>query len=51
MYLGLAGMGDRYEMKHLPLNRSIDEHPYWLVTKFEYILDRFNRACRENKPK
>ncbi|WP_256478849.1 hypothetical protein [Sebaldella sp. S0638] len=44
-------MGDRYEIKHLPLNTSIDNHPYWLVNKLKYILDRLNTACIENKPK
>ena len=44
-------MGGGYEIKHLPLNKSIDDHPYWLIMKLTYIKDRINVASQERKPK
>ena len=51
IYLGVAGMGGSYEIRHLPLNKSIDEHPYWMIVKLKYIKDRLNMAYQEKKPK
>ena len=51
VYLGIAVMGGAYEIRHLPLTKSIDEHPYWLITKLVYIRDRLNTANQEGKTK
>ena len=54
VYLGIVsyGMaGTVYEIKHLPLGKSLDECPYWLVMKLNYIKDRLNIAKSEIKPK
>ena len=51
IYLGVAGMGGSYEIRHLPLSKSIDEHPYWQIVKLKYIKDRLNTAYQEKKPK
>ena len=51
IYFGIAGMSGSYEIRHLPLSRSIDEHPYWMIVKLKYIKDRLNIAYQEKKPK
>ena len=51
IYLGIAGMCGAYEIRHLPRAKSIDEHPYWLITKLVYIRDRLNVANQEGKTK
>ena len=43
-------MGGSYEIRHLPLSRSMDEHPYWMIVKLKYIKDRLNIAYQEKKP-
>ena len=44
-------MGGSYEIRHLPLSKSIDQHPYWMIVKLKYIKDRLNMAYQEKKPK
>ena len=44
-------MGGSYEIRHLPLSKSIDEHPYWQIVKLKYIKDRLITAYQEKKPK
>lgn len=51
IYLGVVGMGGSFEIKHLPMEKSIDNHPYWLITKLKYIKDRLNVAGQERKSK
>ncbi len=49
-YLGIVsyGMsGHCYEIKFLPLSKSYDDHPYWLIEKLEFIKEKVNTAMSE----
>ena len=49
-YLGLISLGmagGEYEIKFLPLSKSFDEHPYWIITKLVYIKGKINHGMKE----
>ena len=50
-YLGIVsyGMsGHCYEIKFLPLSKSYDDHPYWLIEKLEFIKEKVNTKKLQN---
>ncbi|WP_288891566.1 hypothetical protein [uncultured Sneathia sp.] len=49
-YFRFDGFNGSCNLQFLPLSRSYDEHPYWLIMKMEIILETINKVnMEENK--
>lgn len=50
-YFGVDGMNGIYHLKFLPFSKGIDEHPYWLINKIEFLLNLINKIRNEKAGK
>lgn len=50
-YYGFDGMSGMYELRYLPFAKGIDEHPYWLMEKIQFILNLVNKIKAEKRKK
>jgi hypothetical protein len=48
-YFRFDGMSGIYELRFLPFSKGIDEHPYWLIEKINFILNMINRVKSEKR--
>lgn len=48
-YFGFDGMSGIYDLKFLPFSKGIDEHPYWLIEKIQFILTIVNKVKTEKR--
>jgi len=50
-YFRFDGFNGSCNLQFLPLSRSYDEHPYWLIMKLEIILEIINKVNMEENKK
>lgn len=48
-YFRFDGMSGIYELRFLPFSKGIDEHPYWLIEKINFILNMINKIKSEKR--